>query len=485
MSVALDVMEEELTGWGLAQSARCKITRPETVADIADIFAEAARAGQTIALRGAGCSYGDAALNSTATSTRSSAQRAMVLDCSRLNRILAWDAASGQMTVEPGVTIAQLWRRTLPDGWWPSVVPGTSAVTVGGAAAMQVHGKNNWHAGAFGDSVLSFDLLLPSGQTLTCSREHQSDLFTAALGGMGLLGAFTSLTIQTRRVHSGNVWEVTSVHDSLDALITALDEATTWATDLVAWVDTSARGKQLGRGLLKMSRDLAPDEDAHPELTLTEAYQTRHTPLAAQLPKGWLPRLARPLTSPAGVWLSNRGQWVSGQSVRHRRSHLSSYVSANFPLDAIPDWRESYRPGGLLQQQSMIPTESASAAFHEMLERSQRAGLTPSFAVLKKHRASDALLNCLVDGYSLALDYPVRHGQGETLRELLGALNEITAEAGGRVYFAKDSTLTPSQTQQMYGGALEQFCTLKRQYDPNGLLSTDLYQRAIAPLCGE
>ncbi|HEY7339715.1 MAG TPA: FAD-binding oxidoreductase [Ktedonobacterales bacterium] len=472
MSVALDVMDEELTGWGLAQAARCKVARPEAVAEIAEVFAEAARAGQTIALRGAGCSYGDAALNANA----------LVLDCSRLNRILAWDAESGQITVEPGVTIAQVWRRTLPDGWWPMVVPGTSAVTVGGAAAMQIHGKNNWHTGAFGESVLTFDLLLPSGQTLTCSRESNSDLFTAAIGGMGLLGAFTALTLQTRRVHSGNVWEVTSVHDSLDALIAALDEATSWATDLVAWIDTSARGKRLGRGLLKMARDLGPDEDAHPEMTRTEAYQTRQKPLATRLPGGWLPRLARPLTSPAGVWLSNRGQWMSGQGVRHRSSHLSSYVGANFPLDAIPDWRESYRPGGLLQHQSMIPAEAASAAFREILDRSQRAGLTPSFAVLKKHRASDALLSCLMDGYSLALDYPVRRGQEAKLRALLGALNDGAAEAGGRVYFAKDSTLAPAQTQRMYGDALERFHTLKRQHDPRGLLTTDLYQRAIAPL---
>jgi FAD/FMN-containing dehydrogenase len=196
-----------------------------------------------------------------------------------------------------------------------------------------------------------------------------------------------------------------------------------------------------------------------------------------------VPRLARPLTSPAGVWLSNRGQWSGGQGIRQRRAHLSTYVGANFPLDAIPDWRESYRPGGLMQHQSMIPTDAASAAFHEMLDRSQRAGLTPSFAVLKKHRASDAPLSCLVDGYSLAMDFPIRRGQEARVRALLGTLNDIAAEAGGRVYFAKDSTLTPAQTQRMYPAeALEQFHALKQRYDPQGLLTTDLYQRAIAPL---
>ena len=472
MSVALEIMDEELAGWGLAQTARCRVIRPETTGAIAETFAEAAREGKTIALRGAGCSYGDAALNNGA----------LVLDCSRLNRILNWDAESGQIIVEPGVTIAQIWRRTLPDGWWPNVVPGTSVVTVGGAAAMQIHGKNNWQAGAFGDTVLAFDLLLPSGETLTCSRAQNGALFAAAFGGMGLLGAFTALTLQLRRVHSGDVWEITSVHNSLDEVVAGLEAATSWASDLVAWIDTSARGKRLGRGLLKAGRDLAPDEDLHPATTLTEAHQLGRTPLPARLPQGWLPRLARPLTSRAGVWLSNRGQWTSGQSIRQRRFHLSSYVAANFPLDAIPDWRESYRPGGLIQHQSMIPRAAASAAFREILDRSQRAGLAPSFAVLKKHRASDAPLSCLLDGYSLALDYPVRRGQEEALRGLLATLNDIAAEAGGRIYFAKDSALTPAQTRSMYGAALEQFHALKQQYDPQGLLSTDLYQRAIAPL---
>jgi FAD/FMN-containing dehydrogenase len=206
----------------------------------------------------------------------------------------------------------------------------------------------------------------------------------------------------------------------------------------------------------------------------------------ARLPKGWLPRLARPLTSPAGVWFSNRGQWMGGQGISNRRFHLSSYVSANFPLDAIPDWRDSYRPLGLYQHQSMIPGEAANDAFREILSRSQAAGLAPSFAVLKKHRASDALLSCLVDGYSLALDYPVRRGQEEKVRALLATLNDITADAGGRIYFAKDSALTPAQTRRMYGDdALERFHALKGRYDPQGRLSTDLYQRAIAPLFSE
>src|SRR5260370_51126 len=135
-----------------------------------------------LALRGAGCSYGDTALNQGQT----------ILDCTALNRVLDWSSQTGQITVEPGVTIAQLWQRILPDGWWPAVVPGTSAVTVGGAASTNAHGKNNWHVGSFGDWVLSFDLLLPSGQTVMWSRHQQPHLFYAAIVGLSVLRCFTA-----------------------------------------------------------------------------------------------------------------------------------------------------------------------------------------------------------------------------------------------------------------------------------------------------
>jgi decaprenylphospho-beta-D-ribofuranose 2-oxidase len=472
MQTAVRVDDEELTGWGLHDRARCRVARPRSVEEVAELFAKAGAAGESIALRGAGCSYGDAALN----------QGHVVLDCRQLNRILDWDAESGRAVVEPGVTVDQLWRHMLLDGWWPAVVPGTSAATIGGVAAANVHGKNNWQVGSFGEHVVSFDLLLPSGETVTCSREQNQDLFFGAIGGMGLLGCLTRLTLQARRVYSGQVWEITSVHHSLAELLAGLEEATGWANDLVAWIDTSARGWRLGRGLLKASRDLKPDEDAYPTRSFLRAAQRRDGGLAARVPQDWLPRLGRAFTSPLGVWVANRGQWWRGQSLTQRRPHLTTYPAANFPLDAVPEWRSVYLPGGLIQHQSFVPAELAEGVFGQILERSYSAGHVPTFAVLKKHRASPFVLSCLPDGYSLALDYPVRQGEEARLLALLGGLNDLVAEAGGRCYFAKDSTATAEQVRRMYPqDQLDKFAALKRQYDPQALLSSNLYRRALQP----
>ncbi|HLY29775.1 MAG TPA: FAD-binding oxidoreductase, partial [Ktedonobacterales bacterium] len=451
-------------------------------ADIVAAYQAARRAEMSVGLRGGGNSYGDAALN----------DGALVVDCSGMDRILRWDATSGAITVGPGVTIARLWRHLLPEGWLPMVVPGASAVTVGGAAAANVHGKNNWRVGSFGDHILSFEIITPSGERLTCSRMENADLFHAAIGGMGLLGCFVSLTLQSRRVYSGLVAALRTAHDSLDALLQALEEATAWADDLVAWLDTGARGASLGRGLLNATRDLAAGEDPQPTRTLSPVWQERSLGalrLAQALPEGWLPWLARPMASPLGVALANRAQWMLGSrralrmaDLRHApgRPTYTSYVAGNFPLDAIPNWRDSYRPGGLMQHQSFLPREAAVSGFRQLIERSQAVGIAPSLAVLKKQRASGFLLNYLVDGYSLALDYPVRRGREAETLMLMRELNAITLDHGGRLYLAKDGALTAEQAARMYPAeTLTRFHALKARYDSEGLLQTNLYRRVF------
>ncbi len=154
---------------------------------------QARRTGHSVGLRGAGRSYGDASLNA----------EGITLDLTRMKRILAWDPQTGVITVEPGVTIQQLWQYTIEDGWWPNVVSGTMFPTLGGAAAMNIHGKNNWKVGPIGDHIQEFEILLPTGETKLCSRSQNAELFHAAIGGFGMLGVITRLTLHLKKVHSG------------------------------------------------------------------------------------------------------------------------------------------------------------------------------------------------------------------------------------------------------------------------------------------
>jgi decaprenylphospho-beta-D-ribofuranose 2-oxidase len=465
----------EVSGWGLYQRAVSRIARPADAGTLATALREASERGEPVCLRAGGGSYGDAAI----------LDGGLTLDCSAANRILAWDPQTGVATVEPGVTIAQLWRRILPDGWRPAVVPGRGAVTMAGAASVDIHGKNNWRIGSFGDHILSFELALPTGERVTCSRESRPDLFHAAIGGMGLLGGFTSITLRAIPVWSGLVRERRSAHPSLDALLDAIEAATSDATDLVAWVDASATGPALGRGLLAEDRDLSEAEDPHAAETLRaswERWPSASARLLRRLPSWLIPTLAHPMTTRAGAWLANRGQWTAGSLSGASPWRLVSYPAANFPLDVIPNWRDTYRPGGLIQHQAFIPAEAARQAFTAIITRAHAQGLPPSLAVLKKQRASDFLLSYLVDGYSLALDFPVARGAGSRLLALMRDLNDITLDHGGRLYFAKDSALTPEQVTRQYPRErLAQFARLKAACDPRETLQTALYQRALRP----
>ena len=473
-NVSGGAVERDLSGWGLRPVAHTRVLKPRDVDELAQALSVAAAAGTPVCLRAGGGSYGDAAL----------LDGGITLDSTTLDDIISWDATTGLATVEPGVTVAQLWRRLLPDGWRPPVVPGLGAVTMAGAAAANIHGKNNWRVGSFGDHIVAFELALPSGERVTCSRDSHADLFMAAISGMGLLGAFTRLTLQATRVTSGLVAERQTAHGSLAALLEASEAASATASDLVAWVDTSARGASLGRGLLGETRELAPGEDANAAETLRSAWDEwpgRSARMLRTLPPSLIPTLARPLTRPAGVWLANRAQWLMGAATsRGSQWRRVSYPAANFPLDIIPNWRDTYRPGGLIQHQAFIPTQAARQAFTELLARAQAAGYPPSLGVMKKQRASDFTLNYLVDGYSLALDFPVLRGHEAALLRLQHELNDLTLDYGGRLYFAKDSTLTSEQVARMLPRAdRARFAALKAQVDPRETLQSGLYRRAL------
>src|SRR5205085_2328145 len=182
---------ERVWAWGMSSSAMSYVYRPTTVEGVQEVFRLAREHGRTVGLRGAGRSYGDASLNA----------ENICLDLTRMNRILDWNPQTGILRVEPGVTIRQIWQYTIEDGWWPYVVSGTMFPTLGGTAAMNIHGKNNFQVGTIGDPIREFDLLLPTGETKRCSRQENADLFHAAIGGFGMLGCFTSLTLEMKKVY--------------------------------------------------------------------------------------------------------------------------------------------------------------------------------------------------------------------------------------------------------------------------------------------
>jgi FAD/FMN-containing dehydrogenase len=396
-----------------------------------------------------------------------------------MTRLLDWDPRQGIIRVEPGVTIRQLWQYVLGDGWWPYVVPGTMAVTVGGAAAMNIHGKNNWKVGPIGDHIRAFEILLPNGEHRHCSRSEHPDLFHAAIGGFGMLGCFTSLTLELKRIHSGLV-EVEPISvPSFEAMTEVFTARLDDADYLVGWVDTFGRGAHAGRGLVHAARHLAPGEDAEGARTLQVGMQELPDTIFGIVPKAAVWRFMRPLTNRLGVRAVNAAKYHLG---RRESGHCfrQSHAAFQFLLDYVPGWKRAYGPGGLIQYQSFVPAAHAAAVYRELLERAHRARVPPFLGVFKRHRPDAFWMTHAVDGYSLALDFRVTRRNRERLWALTRDLDAVVTAAGGRFYFAKDSTLTPA-TAAAYLDAerLRRFWALKDTCDPDGLLQTDLARRVF------
>lgn len=458
-----------LENFGHSLQRAAYLYQPREREDLEALFVLSREEGLSIGLRGSGRSYGDAALNAGQ----------IVLDLRSLNRILEWNPQSGRIKLEPGVTIEQLWKHVLGDGWWPPVVPGTMFPMLGGCLAANIHGKNNWVAGTLGEHVKEFEALLPNGDSVTCSPTRNSQLFYAMIGGMGLLGVFTSMTLQMKQIVSGDLQVLAWAEPTLRDMLTAVDGSKT-ADYVVGWVDCTARYGRFGRGQVHRADYQGLEQDPDPTRSLRIDHQVLPERIFGLVPKSILHRLMQPFTNNAGTLLVNTAKYWLSRTLGHYSRYYESLVAFNFLLDYVPNWERSYGPGGLIQYQSFLPKAHAGDAYQEMLRLCLQHRLPSYLGVLKRHRPDRFLLSHAVDGFSLALDFRVTTGNRQELAQLLLGLDEIVLQAGGRFYFAKDSALNAEKTQRFLGKeALDSFRDLKSNVDPENLFQTDLYRRCF------
>ena len=422
------------TGWGRVLNATGQIDRPERARTL----------GQTIGPAiGSLRSYGDAALNSDRVS----------VDMTRLNRFLSFDAATGVLEAEAGITLSEILRVLAPKGWMPAVLPGTANATLGGAIASDVHGKNHHAAGTFGQHVESIHLIGADGQGRDITPTGDADLFRATVGGMGLTGLVASARIRLAPCPSGYVELTERRINNLSEFITAFD-----ATDApfnVGWIDATATGDTMGRGVLEEAHFAASKKPYEPRLG------NKNVPFNAP---GFA--MATPI-----VKAFNALYWrriPEGGRIKARR--LDELF---FPLDKMQHWNKLYGKRGFHQFQCILPFETATDALREMLLAIGTAGLASPLAVLKKMGDGRAgMLSFPMAGYTLAVDFPNR----DAATDLIKRLGDMTIAAKGRIYLAKDSLATADQFAPMYP-ELDTFRSVVGQVDPDGIFETDLARR--------
>lgn len=453
----------QISGFGMASCADGYVIQAKSIQEIRDVFDLARKTGRKVTLRGAGRSYGDA----------STLAEGIILDLTPMRRFLSWDRETGIAECEPGVTIEDLWRTGLPNGWWPPVVSGTMFPTLGGALAMNIHGKNNYKVGTLGDNILEIDFLTPNGtlQTLTPT----DDLFPAAISSAGLLGIITRVKLQLKKVASGNLKVYAESIPNWDAQFEAFEKRAENADYMVSWVNCFAKGVKAGRGLFHA----AWHDDEQSLGSLLEINQDLPPKILGILPKSQVWRFLKPLNNRPGMKTLNAAKHLSAKLIGNKKMHRQTLVAFSFLLDYVPNWRNAYLPGGFIQYQSFVPKEKGGAVFARQIELSQQAKLEPYLGVLKKHRPDNFLLSHSVDGFSLALDYKVTKQSWPSLQSLCHRMNDLVLEAGGRFYLAKDSTLRPEDAQRYLGQNLDRLRRLKSELDPEGLLTSELAHRIM------
>jgi len=440
---------QQLAGWGRYPAEDCAVFRPEKRRSVREIL-DSGQQPHYIA-RGLGRSYGDTAVNGGGG----------VLSTVRLNRMIAFDEDTGTLECEAGVSLAEILDVFLPRGWFLPVTPGTKFVTVGGAIANDVHGKNHHRDGTFGVHVLELTLLTSTGDLLICSPESHQDAFWATVGGIGLTGVILTARLRLQRVESAYMKVDFRRLKNIQETLETIRDTDAHYQYSVAWVDCLAKGAALGRSVLMLGEHAAPNA-LPPGI---------HDPFAARARKKPGVPFDFPglVLNPLSIRAFNNFFYATHPT---KDGKIIDYDSYFFPLDAIGNWNRIYGKRGFTQYQATFPMGKEDGLVR-LLERLSAASCASFLAVLKRFGPEGrGLLSYPFEGYTLTLDIPIREG----LLAFLADCDRLVLEYGGRLYLAKDMCMSADAFSAMYPRAGE-FRKVRHTLDPRRILSSRMARR--------
>ena len=408
---------EKVETWGMNHYSISQVFKPKTEREIRELFHYANTNKSKITFRGGGCSYGDASVNNAG----------IVVDMRDFNKILSFEEATGVL---------------------------------------------------IGEHILEFTFLTPAGELIKCSKESNKELFYSFISGLGMLGCFLEIKIKMKKIYAGKMKVTPIPVKNLKGMIDEFEKNLPDSDYLVGWVDAFGSGDGIGRGLIHRADNLKAGEDKDfPENCKLEKQNLPST-FFGVIPKSWMWIFMYPFSIPIGMRLVNYVKYLAG--FISTKPYMQGHAEYAFLLDYVPNWKFIYKPGSMIQYQIFIPEENAIAGMTEVLEHCQKRGLVSYLAVFKRHRKDEFLFTHSVNGYSMAMDFPVTKGNKEKLWKMCHELDEIVLKNKGRFYFAKDSTLRPEIAERyLTKDAINKFKALKTKFDPNSILQSDLYKRVF------
>lgn len=438
-------MRKKITNWGnypVIETNEESFSNPEQLTEILG-------RQEPFIPRGNGRCYGDASLAGNTISTL------------KFDKILSFDRQNGIFECQSGITLDQILEVIVPAGWFLPITPGTKFITVGGAVASDVHGKNHHVDGSFSNHTLEIEVVLASGRYISCSPEINSDLFEATCGGMGLTGVISRVKFRLRKIETSYIRQKQIKAGNLEELIRLFDEYRDY-TYSVAWIDCLKGGSQFGRSILMLGE--------HAEISDLNNRQ-RLEPLRLPAKK----QINFPFNLPS--WVLNAytvkafNYFFYAKNFKKEINNIVGYEPFFYPLDAILHWNRGYGRKGFVQYQFVLPLE-ARQGLVEILHRISKKGMGSFLAVLKVFGKQESIISFPKEGYTLALDFPVR---GDLLN-FLDELDQIVLQYGGRLYMSKDARMKPEVLKSGYP-ELNKFKEIVRKYNPDGKIHSNQSDR--------
>lgn len=442
------IKREHLSGWGLTPATHCASYRPEKERELATILASHKT---PVIARGMGRSYGDASL-----------QPHGVIKTCRLDHFIEFSEETGILRAQAGVSLADVMAFAVPRGFLPPVIPGTKYVSLGGAFACNVHGKNQYKMGEFAEHVTSLRLLMDGGKRVECSPTEHADIFWATAGGMGMTGIIEELSLRLVPIHSTSLRTHAQRVDNIEAMVAAFEAHKHSADYMIGWIDHMAKREAIGRGVFEAASHISQAEGGKP----CAHYKQEK------------PRFSVPFYAPP--MLLNKYVMALYNHYRFKRyeqlaeSAMEDLNNFFHPLDAIGNWNKLYGKGGFFQYQCLLPDNPQIAMqLRQLLQSLQEEKIFSFLAVIKYHRAGKAPLSFSQPGYSVALDFP----NTARVRSAIPHINHWIAARGGRVYLAKDALLSADMFDAMYGAEGAAWKELIHDVDPHAHFASMMSER--------
>jgi len=455
--------KEKIYGWGRSVYSNSFVYRPTEIEEINEVILKANKNNSRIACRGAGRSYGDNTLN----------ENQIVLDITKLNKILEWNPKSGIIKVQGGVTIEKVLVKCAQYGWIFPSMPGTRFVTISGALANNVHGKNAHHKGYIGEYVNCFKIISANNKIYHCSRTENEELFYSAISGLGLLGVIIEVELQLRKSPSFYVAGKARSYNDLESLIEGYEKIKDSFEYSIAWIDAIKNGPKLGRGEINYANFL---DDGDFKITNHDIPNN----LFGFFPNHWVPAIANKILNTTTMRIINWLQTHTGRmssDVQMEKVSLSSY---HYLMDMKFPYYNYFFKHGFFLYQPILPVENSIKGFHKLIDITHKYGFYSVMSSFKAYREQKEkfLLSFAQDGYSITMDIPKNPKNIKDQVNMFYEMNECVIKYGGKIYLGKTPVLTKIQFHKMYEN-LNQFISIKDKYDPNSLFESNMFRRIM------